>query len=409
MSTDEARRLLSPLTGGSEGVASDAEVTAAMIAAEVALVRAWAGAGVAPQEVANEVSLAFGWDADTGTCALGLADAGSLGESVAVHGTPVIELVSWMRSRVSEGAAPWIHRGATSQDVIDTALMEVAARAAEAAAGLLVEAEDALAALARDHRDTVAIARTLTQHAAPTTFGARVAGWLTGISRARARLEAAAAEAPAQLGGAVGTLDAFIEVARAEGAADPQGVARDVAERFAAELFLRAAAPWHTVRAPVTELGDALVQSVDAVAHFAADVSVLGRPEIGEVATADAGGSSAMPHKRNPTSVVLIRAAGVRAPFLGATLHAAAASATDERADGPWQAEWPALQELAALAYGTAQAGAALAGGLTVNAERVAANLALSAGASPELSDPDAHLGLAGEIVDEASKGARES
>lgn len=379
-----------------------------MIAAEVALVRAWAGAGVAPQEVADEVSSAFGFDAQTGTCALGLADAGSLGESVATHGTPVIELVSWMRSRVTEGAAPWIHRGATSQDIIDTALMQVSANAATAAAERLAEAEGALAGLAREHRDTVAIARTLTQHAAPTTVGARVAGWLAGISRARARLDEAAAAAPAQLGGAVGTLDAFIEIARAEGAGDPRDAARDVAARFAVELHLQAASPWHTVRWPVTELGDALVQSIDAVAHVAADISLLGRPEIGEVRTANAGGSSAMPHKRNPTSVVLIRAAGVRAPFLGATLHAAAASATDERADGPWQAEWPALQELAGLAYGAAQAGAALAAGLTIDRERVAANLALSAGASPELSEPAAHVGFAGDTVDEAAKGIGE-
>jgi len=424
LSTDPAR-LLSPLTGGPAGIGSDAEVAAALVEAEVALVRAWAGIGIAPPAVADEVSAVFGWAGAAGSA--GRPDAGSLGASVASHGTPVIELVAWMRSIVGDETGRWIHRGATSQDIIDSALMVTSARAARGASGLLDQVLEALTALAVRERDTPAIARTLTQHAVPTTVGVRVAGWVRGIRRAQQRLDASAAAAPAQLGGAAGTLASFVEIARVEGAASPADAATSLQSAFAGELGLAPSPAWHTMRAPVTELGDAFVQVIDSLAHLAADLSVLGRPEIGEMVTADNGRSSAMPHKRNPTSVVALRAAGLRAPFLGATLHAAAASATDERADGPWQAEWPTLQELAALTYGAAERAVDLARGLNVDRERVAANLALAGDAAlservaivrgssstgvsardlSPLHDPAGYLGLAGDIVDDAVEGA---
>ena len=139
-------------------------------------------------------------------------------------------------------------------------------------------------------------------------------------------------------------------------------------------------APWHTTRWPVTELGDALVQAVDALGVIAGDVATLSRTEIGELAEGSGGGSSAMPQKRNPARSVLIRSAALRAPQLGATLHTAAALAVDERPDGAWHAEWPTLRELLRVARGAAGNAEQLLAGLTIDADAVARNLALSGG-----------------------------
>ena len=150
---------------------------------------------------------------------------------------------------------------------------------------------------------------------------------------------------------------------------------------FAAELALAAPdAPWHTTRWPVTELGDALVQAIDAVAVIATDVATLGRTEIGELSEGVGGGSSAMPQKQNPAASVLIRSAALRAPQLGATLHLAAAFAVDERPDGAWHAEWPTLRELLRLALGATGTAARLVAGLQVDADAVARNLAATRG-----------------------------
>ncbi len=220
----------------------------------------------------------------------------------------------------------------------------------------------------------MAAARTLTQHAVPTTVGLRAANWLRGVERAKARLEAAVGALPAQLGGAGGTLASFVELFGADAAAR-------LPAAFAAELGLAAPeAPWHTTRWPVTELGDALVQAIDAVGVIAADVATLGRTEIGELAEGVGGGSSAMPQKQNPAASVLIRSAALRAPQLGATLHLASALAVDERPDGAWHAEWPTLRELLRLALGATGTAARLVAGLKVDADAVARNLDLTRG-----------------------------
>jgi 3-carboxy-cis,cis-muconate cycloisomerase len=209
----------------------------------------------------------------------------------------------------------------------------------------------------------------------PTTIGARVAGWVRSIRRARHRLRVAAAQLPAQLGGAGGTLASFVAIA-----GDP-AVAEGLPAAFATELGLAAPeAPWHTERWPVTELGDALVQVADALGVFASDIATGARTEIGEWVVAAAGGSSAMPQKRNPTAAVLARSAAIRAPHLGATLHAAAALAVDERPDGAWHAEWPALRELLRLVLGAAATSRSLAAGLTVDEDAVARALAVTDG-----------------------------
>ncbi|MGA7149338.1 MAG: lyase family protein, partial [Microbacterium sp.] len=287
-------------------------------------------------------------------------------------GNPVIPLVSALRGREVEPDA--IHRGATSQDILDTALMLVARDALGRAILDLDRSARVLSAFAGEHAAVVTAARTLTQHAVPTTVGARAAGWVRGIRRAVQRLGEVQDGLPVQLGGAAGTLAATVDEWGTDAAAA-------LPSAFARELGLTApGAPWHTERWPVTELGDALVQAVDAVGKVAADVAVLTRPEIGELAEGRGGGSSAMPQKQNPVASVLIRSAALRAPQLAATLHLASAFAVEERPDGAWHAEWPTLRELLRLALGSSAQAAALAEGLAVDRAAVGRNLARSDG-----------------------------
>ncbi|WP_292810115.1 lyase family protein [Microbacterium sp. HA-8] len=356
--------LLSPVTAGLDGPVTDAAVVSALVRAEIALVRAYARLGVAPGEAADAADALADIE----------IDAARLAADAVAGGNPVIPLVGLLRAQSPAPVRPWVHRGATSQDIVDTALMCVARDAVQTALIALARASAALRLLARTERTTVAAARTLTQHAVPTTVGARAATWARGIDRAASRLEAARQALPAQLAGAGGTLAAFVEIAGAEGAASLPAL-------FAADLGL--AAPdgsWHTRRWPVTELGDALVQAVDAAGKFATDVATLSRTEIGEVSQASGGGSSAMPQKQNPVEAVLIRSAALRAPQLGATLHLASALAVDERPDGAWHAEWPTLRELLRLALGASAHAASLAEGLHVDRDAVARNLASTRG-----------------------------
>lgn len=377
-----AARVLSPFVP-SAGATDDA-VIMALVSAEVALVRAWIRVGLAPSSVGEQVDQVWGWDATARRCTRHSLDRAALATSLAQHGNPVIGLVEQMRSALGADAAAWVHRGATSQDILDTALMIVTRDVTREAGTALTAVEANLTALAVANRDVTAVARTLTQHAVPTTAGARVAGWVRGIARARARLAHAGEALPVQLGGAAGTLASFVEVARTQqgATASPEDVVRHLVAAFADELGLTApAAPWHTVRADVTEPGDALVQVCDALAKFGADVATLSRTEIAEVSVSSAGGSSAMPHKRNPVAAVALRSAGMRAPMLGATLHVASASAVDERPDGAWHAEWPTLQDLLELALGACGTAVELSQSLTINLKEIAANLELSRGA----------------------------
>ncbi|WP_243077209.1 lyase family protein [Microbacterium sp. SS28] len=361
--------LLSPVTVGHDDVVTDAAILAALVDAEVALVHAYASLGVAAPAAAVAAALEDARPGGTDPI-----DARALAESSVAGGNPVIPLVRLLKARVPSADRAWVHRGATSQDILDSALMLVAKRATGLIAASLRETEAALTALAAAHRDEVAAARTLTQHAVPTTVGLRASTWVRGIRRAIERVDAAAAQLPAQLGGAGGTLASFVEHAGPE-------VASGLPGAFARGLGLAAPeAPWHTTRWPVTELGDALVQAIDAAGVLAADVATLSRTEIGELAEGSGGGSSAMPQKQNPAASVLIRSAALRAPQLGATLHLAAALAVDERPDGAWHAEWPALRDLLRLALGASAHAASLARGLRVDSDAVARNLALTRG-----------------------------
>ena len=354
--------LLSPVTVGHDAAVSDAALLSALVGAEIALVRAGERLGLVPAEAAEEI-------AARGEAGIDLAE---LTSAAVAGGNPVIPLVVGLRAGVSDSTSSWIHRGATSQDILDTALMMIAVRARTEILAHLDRARRTLRDLAGAHRDTVAVARTLTQHAVPTTLGARAATWLGGVDRAAKRLSGL--ELPAQLAGAGGTLASFVEIAGTETAARFPLV-------FAEEAGLAPPpAPWHVMRWPVTELGDALVQSIDALAKIAADVATLSRTEIGELAEGVGGGSSAMPQKRNPTASVLVRSAGIRAPHLGATLHAAAALAVDERPDGAWHAEWPVLRELLRLTLGAAATAAEMLAGLRVDAAAVTRSLGASGG-----------------------------
>lgn len=357
--------LLSPVSAGFEQDTADAVVLRHLIEVEDALTRAWADVGVAPADAADAVSAALDG---------ARPDVAELARAARSGGNPVIPLVHQLRARVGGDAARWVHRGATSQDVLDSALMLTARRAGERILSDLRTLEGALSAFAAAHRDQIAAARTLTQHAVPTTTGLRAATWLRGVSRARTRLADVVTQLPAQLAGAGGTLASLAEIGGADAASALPAV-------FAARLGLAAPEhPWHTTRWPVTELGDALVQVADGLGVIAADVATLSRTEIAELAEGSTGGSSAMPHKRNPAASVLVRSAAIRAPHLGATLHTAAALAVDERPDGAWHAEWPALRELLRTVRGAAGTAAELVAGLRVDDAAVARNLAATGG-----------------------------
>lgn len=293
-------------------------------------------------------------------------------------GNPVIPLVKRIRETY-----PNAHRGLTSQDVVDSALMRMAESAVTTLRRDLATVVRRLADLAEAHRDTPMVARTLTQHAVPTTFGFRVAAWLTAVLDADDDLARLAF--PQQLGGAAGTRAAIVELGREV----PAGVPR-----------------WHTTRAPVTRLGDALAGCTDACARIANDVVTMSRPEIGELAEGSGGGSSTMPNKANPTLSVLVRRAALTTPQLAATLHLAAAQQVDDRADGGWHAEWATLRDLVRRTLVAASQTATLVADLRVDADRMAATLAAAGEAvlaeQRSMTDDPAptYLGDAGAYVD---------
>lgn len=364
--------LLSPATVGHDLLVSDGFVLGALVRAECALVAAYVELGVAPREAQNAIDWTFGIQEKYGSPAGGLDTDRLIVEAVR-GGNPVIPLVGMLKENVPAEHRSWIHRGATSQDILDTALMMVAQRAMDQVRSSLRIVGQRARELALAHADAVAAARTLTQHAVPTTIGARAATWARGIERASTRLDALSY--PAQLGGAAGTLASFVEIT-----GSPETAAA-LPATYARVLGLDAPdSPWHVSRWPITELGDALVQALDALGKFAADVATLSRTEVGEVAEGAGGGSSAMPQKQNPAEAVLIRSAALRAPQLGATLHLAASLAVDERPDGAWHAEWPTLRELLRLALGATRHAASLVSHLRIDVDAAARNAAVTGG-----------------------------
>ncbi|MEV0819718.1 3-carboxy-cis,cis-muconate cycloisomerase [Nonomuraea rubra] len=389
--------LLSPMRGAAEAT-GDVAVLQAMLDAEAALTRAQAALGLVPAEAAEAVSAAA------------RADLFSLPDLVArarSGGNPVIPLVRDLR----EAAGPYgehVHRGATSQDIVDTALMLVARRTLGPVLADLDRVIGGLTELAARHRDTPMAARTLTQQAVPTTFGLKAAGWRELAAAARTRLAAARATLPAQLGGAAGTLAAFQPPtntpppagdarASAEGGPIPAGgrpgeavaVALRLPGRFAAELGLaEPLLPWHVLRTPIADLAGALAFTAGALGKPAADVLVLSRTEIGELSEGVGGGSSSMPHKHNPVRATMIAAAARQVPPLAAILYGSLA-AEDERPSGAWHAEWQPLREALRLVAGAARDAAELVADLRVHPDRMRANVAVPGdpGAAPALVD----------------------
>ncbi|MFC7304698.1 3-carboxy-cis,cis-muconate cycloisomerase [Streptomyces monticola] len=369
--------LLAPGRAGSaaEAATSDTAFLQAMLDAEAALTRAQAALGLAPARAADAVTEAARAERFD---VRGLAVRGRSG------GNPVIPLAADLAAAVPADCAPYVHRGATSQDILDTAAMLVADRTLALTCAELERTAQALAALAARHRDTPMPGRTLTQHAVPTTFGLKAAGWRALTLDARDRLRAVRAVLPVQLGGAAGTLAAFDAYAAAadrltDGPTDGP-VGPRLAAAYARELGLaEPVLPWHTLRTPVADLAGALAFATGALGKAAADVLVLSRTETGEVSEGAGGGSSAMPHKANPVRATLIAASARRAPGLAATLYASVA-AEDERPAGAWHAEWEPLRDLLRLAGGAAQDAAELATGLCVHPERMRAHLGLTGG-----------------------------
>jgi 3-carboxy-cis,cis-muconate cycloisomerase len=330
----------------------------AMLDFEAALARA-----VAPPEAAEAIAAA---------CSADDFDVGEIGRSAADKGTPVPGLLAALRARLPDDAAAHLHRGATSQDVVDTAAMLVARRAIEPLLEDLGAAADACASLAERHRGAPMAGRTLLQQAAPITFGLKAAGWLGGLDEVRAELSDVRANGLAvQLGGAVGTLASLGD----EGLTAVASVARTL------ELA-EPALPWHTVRTRPARLACALGAATGVMGKIARDVELLAQTEVGEVAEGGGegrGGSSTLPHKRNPVGAVAVSACAVRVPGLVATMLASMTQ-EHERAAGAWQAESETLSDLLRLTGSAAAALRELLEGLEVDTDRMRANLDITDG-----------------------------
>ncbi len=345
----------------------------AMLDAERALARAEAKAGVITAEEAAAVEQACD---------------GSYDVDGRPAGNPAEALARALREH-----APKAHYGATSQDIVDTAAMLVATRARALIDRELEGAAAECARLAAEHRHTVMAARTLLQQALPTTFGYKAAGWLVGLHETRTRLVSLAL--PAQLGGAAGTLAALGQTGAA------------VSTLYAEELGLREPlVPWHTIRTPVAELAGALAAAAGVAAKAAGDVVLLAQTEVAEVAEHESGGSSTLPHKRNPINAILAVACERHARANAGILFESLAQ-EHERAAGAWHAEWSALSNALAATGGAAAALRRSLTGLEVDVARMRANidpkvLAEARRFGIDAQQPEDYLGSVEAFIDRA-------
>jgi len=387
-------------------------VAAAMVRVERVWLSVLTGAGIAPAAA----------DGIEDACwALSDGDLSELAMAGEAAGNPAVPLVTLLRGRLPEPSATWLHRGLTSQDVLDTAVMLCAAQALDTVRSALSRHITAMTDFMTRHRATPMLARTLTQPAISSTLGVRAAAWLSCLLDAAEGLAPVRASLPAQIGGAAGTLAAVAELAHGRGLVDPAGVALRAAERTAQAIDLAVRTPWHTSRAPITRLGDALVTCTDAWGRIARDVLTGSRPEIGELregAVAGRGGSSTMPGKNNPVLAILLRRAALAAPALAATLHLAATEANDDRPDGSWHVEWDTLALLARRTVTAADQASELVTGLVADPIAMRRNLdahlndgtdaeqgsmAALTGAAPA----DEYVGAAGLIIDRVAARAQ--
>lgn len=365
----------------------------AMLDAESALAAAEAETGLIPKDAADAIAAA---------CDGGGLDPEEIARDGRSSGNPVVPLVAALREKVGGEAAGFVHHGATSQDMMDTAAMLVASRALPLIRTDLEGVAAACAELAGEHRGTLMAGRTLLQQALPITFGLKAGGWLDSVVAAAERLDSVSLAA--QLGGAAGTLASL----------GPDG--QRVAELMAARLGLEPAIPWHTARLRVADLGASLALAAGVLEKVALDLVLLSQTEVGEVAEASAGGrggSSTLPHKRNPVGSVLTiacarRVRGAAGVLLEAMPH------EHERAAGAWQSEWAPLSEALALTGGAASALGEALDGLEVMPDRMRENLEATGGALMAESVVTTLAGRVGqqrarELVDAAAARALDS
>ncbi|GAB3418496.1 class-II fumarase/aspartase family protein [Flindersiella endophytica] len=329
-----------------------------MLEAEAALVAAQAEAGLVPADAAERIAR---------TCRELDLDVAALGVAAAEAGTPVVPLVKDISAAVSDADADYVHLGATSQDIVDTAMMLVVSRNLQEIRGQLETSAEVAAGLAATHRRTVMAGRTLLQQAAPTTFGLLAAGWLAGLdSVADHLLDVRENHLAVQLGGAVGTLASL----------EDRGLS--VLAAYSSGLGLaEPAVPWHTERSRVAQVACALGEAAGVAGKIARDVVLLSQNELGEVHEArrpGRGGSSTLPHKRNPVAAVTVSALAQQAPGLVATLLSAMPHEL-QRAAGAWQAEWGPLDDLLQVVHGAADSLRECLSGLEVDTERMRANV----------------------------------
>jgi 3-carboxy-cis,cis-muconate cycloisomerase len=332
-----------------------------MLDFEAALARAEARTGVIPPGAAQAIA---------GKCRAELFDFASLARSTALAGNPAIPLVKELTALVGkedEQAKRYVHWGATSQDAIDTGFVLQLREALKRIAAELDRFSGILAQLAVKHRDTVVAGRTWMQQALPTTFGLKAAGWLDAIDRHRSRLEETHRRALVlQFGGAVGTLAAL----------GNKGV--EVADALGAELRLTVPnLPWHGHRDRVAEVATTLGLCTGTLGKIARDISLLTQTEVGEVfepAAEGRGGSSTLPHKRNPVTAAVVLAAATRVPGLVSSMLSAVVQ-EQERGLGGWHAEWEVMPQLIGLAGGALHHLTETMAGLEVDANRMEENL----------------------------------
>ena len=326
--------LLSPATAGTraEALTGDAELLAGMLRAEAALLEALVSTGIAPAGlVLPEVDL----------------DARALALDAVEGGNPAIPLVRRLRAAAAPEAADWVHHGATSQDIVDTALMLTGSAVARQTEQDLTRLAAALADLADTTRTVPLVGRTLTQQALPTTLGMRAAGWLAGVHDA-VRTVRTCTTLPVSLGGPVGTAAAYGE----------RGPA--VLEAYAAALGQRpAVSSWHTRRTPRVGLATAMTITGEACGKIAADLLLMNQTEVREAREPTAGPSSAMAYKANPAQSVLVASAARQLPALASVL-AGSAAAEQDRPAGAWHAEWQPLRSVLRLAGAGAERTAVL-------------------------------------------------
>ena len=361
------QRLFAGLFAHGEAAApvTDRALVDAMVEFEVALLRALAALGLAPGAAADELSAAV----DHGALDLDLAE---LGRATGEQGTPVPGLLRALRRQLSDTAAAHLHTGATSQDVIDTAMMLVTRRALDLIVADLVAAADACASLVERHRGSIEPGRTLLQQALPLTFGLKAAGWLVGLDGVLSQLRAVREhELALQFGGAVGTLASLGD----------RGL--DVAAELGDQLGLPVPdVPWHTIRLRPARIACALGEALGVTGKVGRDVVLLAQTEVAEVAEGGGegrGGSSTMPHKRNPVGAIGLVACAQRAPGLVATMLAAMGQ-EHERGAGSWQAEWETLPALLRLAGSAAALVRELLSGLEVDTEKMRADMEITGG-----------------------------